>query len=159
MDHKQNLSDTWVVVANGIRARIFEVDSSSGTLREIEDLVHPEARLRVQLMHQDAPGRVFDSAGQGRHAVEVERSAKQPEKLRFAHELAQRLDDARAQPEFRRLVLMASPEFLGLLRSKLSDPTSECVVASINKDLTRLEPSEIAGHLPHPIPSRPVAGV
>ena len=80
--------------------------------------------------------------------METERNVKPKEQQRFAEELAARLESARVEPDFEHLILVVSPEFLGMLRSKLTNLTSDCVVASINKDLTRATAAEIASHLP-----------
>ena len=56
----------------------------------------------------------------------------------FARELAARLRQARVANTFERLVLVAPPKFLGLLRAQLDDPTSARVVGSLDKDLAAI---------------------
>lgn len=35
----------WVLVADGHRARVFEVDATSSALIELDDFLNPEARM------------------------------------------------------------------------------------------------------------------
>ena len=45
-------------------------------------------------------------------------------------------------------MLVASPDFLGTLRKKLTTPTAKLVDRTIDKNLTQLSPPEIRRHLP-----------
>jgi protein required for attachment to host cells len=94
-----------------------------GRLQEVEDLVHGAARTRARDLSADRPGRSFDSHGQGRHAMEPETDAKRHEAEVFAKQVADRIERARIEDEFDELVLIAAPEFLGLLRKSLSTTT------------------------------------
>jgi len=47
---------TWVLVADGARARVFSVDRARGPLNEEADFVHPEKRLPERELVTDNPG-------------------------------------------------------------------------------------------------------
>jgi len=51
------------------------------------------------------------------------------------------------QNEFQRLVLVAPPRFLGLLRSSLDTPTQQLVVGSLDKDLAKVKEADLIGHV------------
>ena len=57
----------------------------------------------------------------------------------FADQIATTLAEALAGNAYERLVLFAAPEFLGLLRAKLTDTVGSVVVASSALDLVRPE--------------------
>lgn len=88
----------------------------------MEVLEHPEGRLKPQFIDADRPGRSFESAGAKRHAMSREVDPKKHVAIAFAKQVAERLESARIHGEMDRLILIAAPEFLGLLRD---DPTSE----------------------------------
>jgi protein required for attachment to host cells len=141
------MSKCWVVVAESSYARIFDCAKPGGALREIEGLVHPESRLHAQSLHSDAPGRTFDSFGQGRHALVPDTDPKRHEAKVFARDIARHLESARVGKKLEALVLVAPPAFLGLLREHISEPCRQRVVQTISKNLVHENKKAIADHL------------
>ncbi|MFZ5557246.1 MAG: host attachment protein [Pseudomonadota bacterium] len=142
------MSELWIVVAESSRARIFAADAPAGQLREIETLAHPESRLAERELSSDLPGVTFDSGGPGRHVKEQQTGPKAQTVVRFAEQVAARIESGRTGGEFRRLMIVAAPEFLGLLREKLSAPTRALVDTEIAKNLAQMSADEIRDHLP-----------
>lgn len=138
----------WVLVADSGRARLFQASGVKAPLEEQTDLVMPIARLQEQDLVSDRPGRSFDSAGEGRHAMEPSTPAKEVESDRFAARIAALLDSERLAGAYTRLVLVAPPRFLGQLRDALSDPVRALVSAELNKDLVQFDADAIREHLP-----------
>ena len=134
---------TWIIVADSARARIFSMDDVRSPLQEVKDMVHPAGRLREQNLGSDQQGRTFDSKGQGRHAKEGDVSIKKQEAINFSKEIAAYLDTECNKNQFEKLVLIAPPEFLGLLRKDLSGTTRQHVTREISKDLTQHDESHI----------------
>lgn len=141
------MSRVWVVAADAGRARIFETHTPMGSLREIEDLVHSTARAHARDLTSDRPGRSFDSRGQGRHAMEPQTDAKRHEAELFAKQVAERIERARMQDEFDELVLIAAPEFLGMLRKSLSPTADALVTKEVDKSVADLSAPEIREYL------------
>ena len=142
------MDKVWVLVADSTVARIFSAASPIGPLKELETMAHPQGRLREQDLVTDHHGRTFDSAGHGRHGKEPQTSHKTQEAIRFAGDVASRLESGRNQGEYDAIALVAEPSFLGMLRDKLSTPTRWRVQLEIGKNLTRLEAREIRKLLP-----------
>lgn len=138
----------WIVVANNAQARFFEEGGRAGSLEEFANLDHPEGRMKAQDLDADRPGRSFESAGALRHGMTREVDAKKQHVLGFARELARRLDDARRKGELQRLILVAAPEFLGMVRQELSPETAALLEQSFDLDLCTLRPDQIRSHLP-----------
>ncbi|NJO67722.1 MAG: host attachment protein [Rhodospirillales bacterium] len=63
---------------------------------------------------------------------------KRYEKRLFAHEMADRLEDARKKGAFDRLVVVAPPEALGDLRAEFGKSLASLVSAEMPKDLTKV---------------------
>lgn len=141
------LAVTWVVVAESSRARILRLEGLQSPLCELDDLVNPDARAHEQDLISDRPGRTFDSSGQGRHAKQAPASHKQQRSADFARVLAERMEHGLAQGEFEEIILIAAPEFLGLLRQHLSEATKQHVKREIHKNIVRESEETIRGYL------------
>jgi len=70
-------------------------------------------------------------------------SRKEQEALRFAREVAAYLNSVIANNEATRLVLLAAPGFLGLLRSELSDASLRAVALAEPRNLTDIDEDKI----------------
>ncbi len=149
------MKKTWILVADSARARILLAETAKGSLRELEDFSHPEGRLHETEMTTDLPGRSFDRAGQGRHAMEQPTPPDEQEQVRFAKRLAKRLEQGRENEAYRQLILVAAPAFLGQLRKHLSPEVAKLVSYELDKDLARMSAAEIREHLPEYLPSLP----
>lgn len=138
----------WILAADSGRARIFSTDTATGPLKEVQDLVHPEARVHPKDTASDEPGSTYDRVGQGRHPMGKAVDPKEQEAIRFAKEVCQRLDGARNAGEFDKLYVVAAPAFLGVLREAMSEPTRRLVAGEVSKNLAAHRPEEIRSHLP-----------
>ena len=136
------MSGTWILVAESSRAKLYSAESRKSPLVEIEDFVHPEARMHEGDLISDQSGSDGGSVGQGRHVLDNKTNAKDTERADFARTLAHRLEAARKEKAFDRLVLIAPPSFLGLLRNNLSDGVMEQVTEQIDKNLVQ-EPADV----------------
>jgi protein required for attachment to host cells len=142
------MTRTWVVVADSAMARVFVVPGNGDPMRELEAFAHPEARLAERELTSDLPGRVSGGHGSAHHALQSRVGPKEQQTIDFARLLAERIESGRTAHEFERLVLVASPAFLGRLRAALDDPTRRLVDGELDLDLTRLPPDEIRRRLP-----------
>ncbi len=60
---------TWIVIADGDQAKIFEHDGPGKGLKLLPELKFEQSRLRAGEIMADKPGRSFASAGRGRAAA------------------------------------------------------------------------------------------
>lgn len=140
--------NAWVVVADSARARIFGTNARRGELTELEAMYHPESRMRDRDLKADRPGRLYSMQGEFRTTAE-QTPARRLEADRFAQNIAEYLDKNYYERKFERLVLVAAPGFLGMLRSRLSDRLRKAMANELDKDLSNLEkPREIRKRLP-----------
>jgi protein required for attachment to host cells len=131
----------WVVVANAARARVFERDGENGAMREIADPVHPASREKEAALGRDRPGRAHK--GVASTAFEPHTAPHARERARFAHELAQMLEEAALARHMPGLVLMASDQFLGELKAVLGPASRAILTTSVALDLTSLQGSDL----------------
>lgn len=137
-----------VVVADSSRARILVAESGSSPLVDQKDFIHPESRLKEQDLVSDGSGSESDSGGFGKHSMGHEKAAHQKQAEAFAHELRDEIDKLRRTSDLRRIYLVASPKFLGLLRSSISKQCAELLSGEVNKDLVDHSIEDIRSHLP-----------
>jgi protein required for attachment to host cells len=135
------MSTSWIVVADSNRCRLFSQTPRHGPLEELPGL--KRRPLKNQDINADRPGRAFDSAGVGRHAMSPAVDPAEQETVRFAKEIADLLDTARKQHRFERLYLLAETRFLGHLRSAFGEALRETVEAEIRKDLVHESPAAL----------------
>jgi protein required for attachment to host cells len=76
-----------------------------------------------------------------------EETSKERAASDFSREVAAAIRKRRVDGEAHRVVLMAEPGFLGLLRGALDGPTKKIVDAEVPKEVTGRKVEEIAGYL------------
>jgi protein required for attachment to host cells len=138
------MKPTWLLVANRSRARLFEVPRDGAEPVEVADFVHPAGRAHERDLVTEGQGR-FHGRGEREQAhsampnVDVSRA----EAERFAEQLRDHLEQARTHERFGKLWLMAAPQFLGILRDKLTKGVAKEVDLDVGKDVTMEAPRDI----------------
>jgi hypothetical protein len=106
------MKPTWIVIADGSRARLFEQMQPAGPWRELRAWVNPASRLRTESLAFDQLGRA--SKGHPGATSYVPRTTpRQREHRRFAHELARHLEGSVQRVEGRDF----APEEQGTVQS------------------------------------------
>lgn len=164
--------ERWILVADASRARLFrqQQKQKQQPLDHIESFEHPDSRARARDLMADSNGRKpagpdmgpayggrSVSHSYGRVGAAPDTDPKTVEAQKFARELATMLQDGLHRHAYDKVVLVAPPQFLGLLRSTVSNEVSKHIETTINKDLTRLELHELQGHLQDELPAAPPA--
>jgi protein required for attachment to host cells len=137
-----------VIVADQSEARFYDLDGISSRLSVVGKLLDPNA---------PAPTERVVAAGSETNAKRapptprVPGSELRPRKdaaMRFARQIAAELSGAKRDNAFDRLVLVAGPAFIGLLRSALSESVRATLVAEVRKDLVAADDESIAAVVP-----------
>lgn len=136
---------TWIVIADGARARVMQNVGPGKGIDAVEGLTFEGDHAPSIEIMADKPGRTFDSVGNARHAMEPSSDPHTELKARFlktvSSALQQKIDD------YDRLVLVAPPQALGLLRKSLPAAAAGKVTAELGKDLTHLPIADLPHHL------------
>jgi protein required for attachment to host cells len=145
---------TYVVVADGGRARIFKRTGLRlrPQLLEIEHLERANAHRRARELTTDLTGRVFGTGSRvgfgprvmARHGAQSDYDPHAVEVERFARRLSARLARLATIDRIEELVLIAEPRFLGILRRALAPPVRQAVTRELPRDLTGAMPQPIA---------------
>lgn len=145
---------TWIISANASRARIFSQAGPSTNLEEVEDMINSGARLRTVESETDKLGptaatRSMHNTGGAtpNKAYEPHQTPVEHQTELFARNVAEFLLKGQQQGRFRRLCVVASPQFLGILRQQLDPNVASAVSLEINKDYTQASPAELQDHL------------
>ena len=141
------MKQTWIVVAESSRARIFALRGLTSPLQELEDLVNPAARAAERDLVSDRPGRTVDSTGGQRHAKQPQVTPAEQVVLTFARAIADHVEQGRTHGKFEDLIVVAAPEFLGLLRKSLTEATRHKIKKEIHKNLVREDEKTIREYL------------
>ena len=138
---------TWILIADGARARIVLNEGVGKGIKAIDKMIFQQESQEVRDIMADKPGRTFDSAGQGRHAMAYSSDPKRENERNFAKFLADILNKESNKGSFDRLVITAAPKTLGDIRDALSGTTQQKGHSEIAKDFTQLPNDDLVNKL------------
>lgn len=128
-------------------ASFFEVDAGNSVVRPIEIVDDPQelAEREAEIPGSNAS---FDGIDGARSAIDLDRISPRLNQSRFARRVADAIESGRSRHEFERLIVMAAPRMLGLIREALPDASRNVIAAEIPKDLARLDAEVIRNCMP-----------
>jgi len=138
---------TWILVADGARARILANEGPGKGLEDAFDRDFIGTNELMREMVSDKPGRGQESATSTRHGVEPKTEWHRFEKSQFARRMAEILEKAAKGNAYDRLVLVAPPQALGDLRAALGRHAKKKVTGELDKDLTHVGIHDLPQHL------------
>ncbi|QBE63161.1 host attachment protein [Pseudoduganella lutea] len=161
------MKPTWIITANAGRARIFEQATLTEPLQEIEDMVSPGAKQSISEVVTDQAGptaaaKSGHNINSGNQAPGIAHNANsgapnkqyQPavtpaeqEADRFAKDISAYLLKAKEEGRFGQLVISASPQFLGTLRSNIDSNLKDLIKSEFNKDYTHFNGPQLREQL------------
>jgi protein required for attachment to host cells len=98
---RRNKKRTWLLIADGSRAKVFESAGAQETLNEIDDMALAIHLPKSGELLADRPGRTFDSLGAGRHAKENPTDPHRLLKRNFASKVGEKLRRTMLDGRFR----------------------------------------------------------
>jgi protein required for attachment to host cells len=137
---------TWVAVIDSNNAHFY----GKGPELCLGDLNHT---LTARPIRDDPSvgrrelGRVHDRVGDKRHIIEPHTDDKTQKDKQFTKEVATYLESALQEQKYNRLVVIAPPKILGILRKLLNQSVKDVIVLELDKELTHLTPPQIQEHL------------
>ncbi len=140
------MTTTWILVAHRGGARLFENNGPGKGMKLVEDIPHPEGRLKNREINTDKSGRAFDTFSR-RHGMSQDQEATDQVATVFAKQLGDKLGKGRTQNRYGRLVMVADPRFLGELRNCLDKHTAALVNATLDKDLGGVDEHDLPKYL------------
>jgi protein required for attachment to host cells len=138
---------TWVVAADSSRARIFELSEPDRGMREVEDLLNPEGRQANRDVQVEPNGRFGKGAQVQAHTAEPAVRPVEHEVELFSKRVGHYLDQACSEHRFDKLLLIAPPKFLGMMRDNIGEQTRKAVEEEIPKNVAWFQDREIEEYL------------
>jgi protein required for attachment to host cells len=147
-----------IVVADERQANFFDLPTLTAELAPCGTVRNDKAGLKDTDLETDRPGRRFGGAsgvshGSGptqahHHGVGGERSTEVHVLTLFAKEVAHRIDADRIDHQFDKLMLVAPPKMLGLLRQSLPKQSQSLLAGEVPKDILHQGPEAIRKVVP-----------
>ena len=138
---------TLILIANGSQAKFYSHDGPGKELIALPNFNMTHKVLQAKDIQADKPGRIQDSQGMQRHAMEYKSDPKDEDLVHFARKVAERTEDAVDQINAGRIVVVSSPHMLAGLRQSLSRSVKQKVHTEIDKDLTKTADMDLPSHL------------
>ncbi|MBY5931402.1 host attachment family protein [Tateyamaria omphalii] len=133
---------TWVVVADSEKVLFLRnLTDQQDPNFEVTDVEEQENPSDIE-QSANRPGRMHDG-GPGHKSAMDDTDWHELAKERFAKELADMLYEDAHKGAFEKLVLVASPQVLGIVRDEMHKVVADKVVAEIPKTLTNHPVNEI----------------
>lgn len=148
------MNTLWIVTANAGEAHFFCQEKPLAPVEKIDQLINDKASSLASETESDRIGQ--HAASKSVHNVGAPRqpSGYQPNQTPsehhtelFARNICRLLLHGYQDGRFQQLALIASPEFLGVLRSLLDPRLMAVVNAEINKDYTQCSANELIERL------------
>ncbi len=131
-------SITWLLVCDASKARLYSMhkarlfsDPSAHNLELVNKFAHDASRKKGRDLETDRMGT------QGSETFEESTPLKVQEAEKFVHELLAHLESGRKSGNYRDLIIVAPPEFMGLLRKHMHHDLQRMVVQNIEKNYTQ----------------------
>jgi protein required for attachment to host cells len=143
------MADTvdWVLVADRTRARLLHaLPKDLGASPTLAAFVHEAGRLQRRERESDIPGRIFHPGG-ARSLVEPHEDIEHRESRKFAAKICDYLDQACLEGRFDRLIVVAPPDFLGVLRDEWPEKVRARIVCELGKELAGLTDPQLQARL------------
>jgi protein required for attachment to host cells len=138
---------TWILVADGDQAKLFEHDGPGKGLHAIDGLQFEQEHLKASEIMADRPGRAGAGMPAGsRSAMEYHSDPVDVRERRFLEGVADLLNAKCLEGAYDRLVIAAAPAALGELRPALSAEVKKIMLAELPKDLTHIPTAKLAEH-------------
>lgn len=152
------IKEILVVAADRGHARFFSIAHNQDELRELSDLVNPDARRPAHSLASDRQGRTLNRKRGSRAALGRE-NLQDESARRLARVIVAMINGKPRRESIDRLFIIADPEILGMLRLELRTHKPTVPVRFIAKNVTRTGSKRIRSYLPKRLWPRRVMGV
>ena len=136
-----------VFVGDGRKALFLRNDGDALTPHLRSEKVFEEENPSTHEQGSDRPGRVTTAGLEGRRSAVEPTDWHDIEEHRFAQRVATAIEDLVRTSKAKVLIVVAPPRTLADLRNAFHPDVKGCIIAEINKDLTKHSIREIEKHL------------
>ena len=137
----------WILVCDSARGRLFETRGNAPSWNLLEVFSHAESRSKASELASDRMGQRMPQGAVHHGALAPSTNPKDVEKGHFVHTLATMLDKGLRSNRFDRLVLVAPPHCLGMLKNEFTTELQKHLMATVDKDLTHCDAADLGDRL------------
>lgn len=137
----------WILLADRAHAKIFAHDRANGRMDEVFVSADPIALERQHEMGTDRPGRGRGLSPSGGHAYEDHADFPEQESAAFLRGIADEINQAARNDKMDKLILIALPKTLAVIKSALDESAKTRVTAEYQKNLVGVDPSTLGDRL------------
>lgn len=136
----------WIIVANSSDCKIFKYDRNIHNLSLLEEIKHPENRLREHDLVADSYG-FYKKSGMHRSSYEPETSHTTLAMDKFAREVAEKLNFGRIKHLFDDVILLMPATMGGMLFKHLNKNVMCMIRKVFKKNIVNLSEHELKRYL------------
>ena len=137
---------TWVLIADGASARVYQNTGPGTGLKPVEDMEFDAPHGRARDIMADKPGRSFSSAGTRRSAMEPASDPVDNMEAEFVRGLAAMLAEKLRLGAYDDLIVALAPRALGQFRDQLSRDVAARIRHELASDLVNTPPQDLPRH-------------
>lgn len=146
-------AQTLLVLADGQKAMFLRNQGHNGQIRLEKVQTFTLDNLASHELGWDRPGRAYSRcANDSRRSAYESSDPHEQGEMRFLEDLARAIDGALASDGYQRVVLMAPPRALGILRQALSPAAQQRVQETVPKDYLKTPMAELEQMLMRSLP-------
>lgn len=135
----------WVLVADEGVAKVYVRGGQNLTLRS--EIFPPVVQMDEEL-DNDTIGRTENSTTGQRHKYEPSMNESRQDEMEFAREICFWINKSAQNDEFEKIIVIAAPRMLGMLRPGFSAVVQDRILVEINKDMTGRDLKSLERDLP-----------
>lgn len=125
----------WILFADRAHAKIYTRHYVNGAMQEHLQLEHPAARQSQHEQGTDRPGRGHVSGSDQRHAYADHADFPEQESQAFLKDVSREINYAAENDQLDKLILIALPKTMAVVKSEFSKQTMKKVSAEYAKNL------------------------
>lgn len=137
----------WILLADRAHAKIYTRHYVNGAMQQYIALEHPAARKFQHDQGSDKPGRGHQSSSGAKHSYEDHADFPEQESQAFLQGIADEINEAAAQDEMDRLILVALPKTMAVIKNALSPQAQKKLGGEYAKNLIHLSDSDFQEQL------------
>lgn len=133
---------TWILICDASTGKLYKTPGKVQKMFLVQEFEHPESRSKGTDLVSDRPGSTGGTAGM--HGGNPSRSnPKEVEADHFAVEMARHLNKGHAENAYEHLIIVAPPQFLGLIKGHLNNGSKKLISQTLDKDFSHLKEREL----------------
>lgn len=136
----------WILVANASGAKIYAAAKLHDEWQLVKELTHDASREKDMELVSGKLG-TFPNVSRGSSSFVEPTDPKVFEEERFAHQLAEELNAGRTHNQYHKLILVAAPQFYGMLNKHCNPHVLALVTKNVEKDYAQFSEFEMLKHL------------